>query len=274
MKVNYHTHTKLCGHAIGMSEEYVIEAIKHHFTELGFSDHGPIPINFMSKSDYQSNLLDRQMDIDIFNKVYLPDIEKSIIKYGSKIKVLKGLEIEYLSGHDEYYRELLNKLDYLSLGVHYFETPNGIYNTYDIMTKKTIYQYGETVVKALNTGLFKILNHPDIYLMNYINDKGKGTFDDDCERVAMTIIEAAINNNVVLEINGGGPRRDKKLIDGRLKYSYPRDEFWRVVERYKDAKIIIGCDTHNPAELYDNVIKGIEKFAKKYSFRVIDHIEF
>jgi len=272
MKSNYHTHTKLCGHAIGMSEDYVIEAIKQNFVELGFSDHGPIPLDFMSQKDYLSNFLDRQMDLDIFNNIYLPDLERTIVKYGSKIKIWKGLEIEHISGHDDYFIDLLKKLDYLSLGVHYFETPNGIYNTYDLMTKKTIIEYGHAVVKALNTGLFKILNHPDIYLMNYINENGIETFDDNCEAVAIMIIEAAIRNNVVLEINGGGPRRDKKVIDGKLQYSYPRDGFWKVVERYKEAKVIIGCDTHNPVELYDIVIKDVEKYAEKFSFSIQDHI--
>jgi histidinol phosphatase-like PHP family hydrolase len=35
LKANYHTHTKLCGHAIGMSEDYIVEAIKNNFVEIG-----------------------------------------------------------------------------------------------------------------------------------------------------------------------------------------------------------------------------------------------
>jgi len=36
---NYHTHTKRCGHAIGLDEEYVLSAISNGYVELGFSDH-------------------------------------------------------------------------------------------------------------------------------------------------------------------------------------------------------------------------------------------
>ena len=42
---NYHTHTKLCKHAIGEMEEYVVKAIENGFKTLGFSDHIPYPDN-------------------------------------------------------------------------------------------------------------------------------------------------------------------------------------------------------------------------------------
>lgn len=270
MKANYHTHTKLCGHAIGMSEDYIKEAIKNNFETIGISDHGPIPRDFMSTLDYKNNYLEHQMDIKTFNETYLPDIESAIKKYGKSIKIMKGIEIEYLTGHDDYYRNLLSKLDYMSLGVHFFETPNGIYNTYDLMDKNTIYYYGEQVVKALETGLFKILNHPDLYMMTYRTDENNQEFDGHCEQVAKRIIEAAIKNNVILEINGGGPRRDKIRVGSSLQYVYPREEFWRVVESYKDAKVIIGIDSHNPKEYYDNVIKEVEIFAKRFKFEVLN----
>ena len=38
MKANYHTHLKLCGHAEGMSEDYVKVAIIEGYEILGMSD--------------------------------------------------------------------------------------------------------------------------------------------------------------------------------------------------------------------------------------------
>ena len=38
---NYHTHTYRCHHAIGKEEDYILNAIKAGYTELGFSDHAP-----------------------------------------------------------------------------------------------------------------------------------------------------------------------------------------------------------------------------------------
>ena len=35
LKANYHTHTYLCGHAVGDVDDYVNEAIRLGFKELG-----------------------------------------------------------------------------------------------------------------------------------------------------------------------------------------------------------------------------------------------
>ena len=43
MQRNYHTHTYRCGHAVGSEREYVEKAIELGFTELGFSEHAPMP---------------------------------------------------------------------------------------------------------------------------------------------------------------------------------------------------------------------------------------
>ena len=56
MKANYHTHLLLCGHAEGMSEDYVKKAIACGFEILGMSDHGPIKPEFMSKEFFISHL--------------------------------------------------------------------------------------------------------------------------------------------------------------------------------------------------------------------------
>ena len=43
MTINYHTHTYRCGHAVGNEREYVEKAIELGFSELGFSEHAPMP---------------------------------------------------------------------------------------------------------------------------------------------------------------------------------------------------------------------------------------
>lgn len=42
-KVNYHTHTILCRHAGGTSEDYAEAAWKNGLDVLGFSEHAPFP---------------------------------------------------------------------------------------------------------------------------------------------------------------------------------------------------------------------------------------
>ncbi len=271
---NYHTHTALCGHAEGMSEPYVLEAIRKGLQEIGFSDHGPIPRFFMTAAEYHENWLERQMDERAFETVYLPDLDRSIRRFGQVIHIRKGLEIEYLPGHDEHYQRLLTQLDYLSLGVHYFPSARGIYNTYWPMDADRITEYAKATAQALDTGYFTILNHPDLFLMNYQSPAGILIFDPAARAATVQIIEAAIRNGVYLEINGGGPRRGRFATDNGLDYLYPRTAFWRIVESYPEAKVIIGCDTHNPPELYDRIIEDVVAFASRFSFHVSPLIDF
>jgi len=40
---DYHMHTPLCRHATGEPGEYAKNALAADFTEIGFSDHSPMP---------------------------------------------------------------------------------------------------------------------------------------------------------------------------------------------------------------------------------------
>ncbi|MCK7486840.1 MAG: histidinol-phosphatase [Bacillus subtilis] len=274
LRTNYHTHTQLCGHAIGMTKDYVAKAIQSGYTEIGMSDHGPIPRSFMTDREYEDNWLSRQMDEMIFHQQYLPDLADAIRSYGSKIAIRTGLEIEYLSGHDEYFRSLLTKVEYLLLGVHYFETEQGIYNTYNPTTPKLIEAYATQVEKALATGFYSALVHPDLFLCEYKDNQGRYVFDKTAELVSRRIIEAAIKHDVYLEINIGGMR--KVAIDSPIgpDFGYPRFAFWKIVESYPEAKIILGCDAHRPSELADQAIEEAFVFANQFSFPILTHLEF
>ena len=93
MKANYHTHLAFCKHAEGYTKDYVLEAIKHRFEVLGISDHAP-----------NKNMTDHyvRMSPEMFEN-YLKDIEKSQSEFEGKIKILKGIEVEFFYNHDEYY---------------------------------------------------------------------------------------------------------------------------------------------------------------------------
>ena len=43
IKSNYHTHTFLCKHALGDSEDYVKRAISLGYHTIAITDHGPFP---------------------------------------------------------------------------------------------------------------------------------------------------------------------------------------------------------------------------------------
>ena len=234
MKTNYHTHVELCGHATGMSSDYIEKAIELGLVEIGISDHAPIPREWMSVEQYKYNWLDRQMSLDTFYNIYLPDLRKSIVHYSSKISIFKGLEIEFVENKEDYYLKLLDDLDYLILGVHYILIDGVNYNSYEDLNFENVHFYADNIEKALKTGYFGCLVHPDLFLFNYLSKNSqKYEFDDEADRVSRRIIEAAISNDVVLEINCGGIRKGK-IVDTSLgmQYLYPREEFWKIASEY------------------------------------------
>ena len=238
IKANYHTHLSLCGHAEGMSEDYVKTAVESGYEELGISDHGPIKPEFMTEEEFRYNWLDRQMTYDMFLNTYLPDCLNTKNKYKDLIKLYIGLEIEYLHPFHQYYVELREKLDYLNLAVHFYYHDNKIINSFEDVNYDNVYSYAISAKRAMETGLFNILVHPDVYMYRYKSYNGKATFDDECEKVARTIIESAIENNIYLEINVGGLFKVTTRKEEVGKFAYPRDEFWNIVSEYPNVKVI------------------------------------
>lgn len=270
LKANYHTHVVLCGHAVGMTEDYVKKAIELGYTSLGMSDHGPISQSFMTPEEFKINWLDRQMNIDTFNNIYLPDVLAIKEKYKNQINVYSGLEIEYIPQFHEYFADLRSKLDYLNYAGHFFYHEGKNYNGFEGVTYKNVLGYAETAKLAMETGLYAIMVHPDVFMHKYKNIDGENKWDDNCDKVAKIIIEAAISNNVYLEINCGGLYKVTAAKATVGEYGYPRRNFWEIASQYKELKVVIGADAHKPAELGSNEINHAREFAKNLGITVCD----
>lgn len=259
IKTNFHTHHYLCSHAIGETEDYVLEAIKNNYQQIGISDHGPLPIEppFYRMSHYE------------FENIYLKDIERNIKKYQDQIEIYKGLEIEYIYNYDEFYLKLLEKVDYLLLGLHYYSGDEKKINSkssYDVYNHESLEEYTRLAIDAMNTGFFKIFAHPDIFMISY------PIFDSFAEDCVLRIAEAAIHNNVVLEFNVAGIRKGINSYPFRENdYWYPNRNFWNTISK-TDAKVIIGSDCHSPELLEDEYVKFARELAKKYNLNIIETI--
>ena len=133
-KTNFHTHNYRCEHAVGNVEDYVKVAIREGYTELGISDHAPMP-------EYYENNRMKEEDFD----GYLKEIEEAQEKYGDKIKIYKSLEIEYFPEFIEKYNKYREKLDYLILGLHAFrkDGDNTNYNAWKIKTEEDVLAYAK-----------------------------------------------------------------------------------------------------------------------------------
>ncbi len=272
LKANYHTHTKLCNHAVGMPDDYIKKAIELGFDELGMSDHAPVPREFMSEEEYIYNWIQRNMTLDEYYSQYLPALDDAISKYGDKIKIYRGLESEFIEGHEEYYAGLKANLDYLNLGVHYFESNGKQLNSYADVNYKTIYDYARCAIKGMETGLFSCLVHPDLFFFEYKNEEGKQVFDKHCIEVSKMILSKAEELGIYVEINANGLSNSRKYGHNDI-WLYPYKDFWMLAKEYKNLKIVIGCDAHDPNNLYNEDVKAVIKFAEDLGLNVSSYMK-
>lgn len=248
MKANYHTHHHLCGHAEGDAWDYVSKAIELGFETLGISDHAP------SGSIHDFGVRMKETDFE----AYLADIESAKKKANGKIKVLKGLEVEYFPNNEAYYDNLIEKTDYLIHGQHYITmdmTYNKLISGFGLSTKDQILKYAAFLEQAIASGYFLMFAHPDLYMTGYKN------WDSVSEEVAHRICKAAIKADAILEFNANGFRRKLQMTNDGYKRSYPRVEFWEIVKSY-GVRTYLNSDCHKPEFLYDSVIEEVEEVYK------------
>lgn len=244
MRTNFHTHTLRCRHASGSEEDYIKEALDKGLDILGFSDHAPFPdIDFGMRMPF-SELVE-----------YSDELDRLRLLYKDRLKIYKGLEIEYHECHLLYYHELFDNygMDFLALGEHIFRSPEGEYlNIFNATSTKDYLLYADEVCRAIETGLFAYIAHPDVMFINSLD------WDERCEEACRRIVECSKKHDAVLELNANGIRRGKRLYSDGLRYPYPHEYFWRLV-RDRGIRVIVGSDCHIPEQVYDDAMKyGIE----------------
>ena len=128
-----------CKHAIGSDEEYVLEAIKHGYKVLAFTDHSPWPL-------YPFESASIRMDIAELAE-YVDSVQLLKKKYMDKIDIQLGLEAEYFADRIEWLARMkeLFEMDLLIFGNHFHRTIS--YGTY-----------------------YAFYNNPDQVLNHYKND--------------------------------------------------------------------------------------------------------
>lgn len=162
MLTNYHTHTTRCGHAEGTEEEYILTALRCGYKVLGFSDHTPWAYatpGFVS----HIRMLPAQLDD------YVLTLRSLREKYADQLHLHIGLEAEYFPAYLGWLKEETERLgiEYLILGCHYDTT-----DEQDAKARRFGgsaspahgRRYAEQVERALETGLYRYLAHPDLFL--------------------------------------------------------------------------------------------------------------
>lgn len=235
IRVDYHTHTRLCKHAEGEPSEYLAAAAAKGLIEYGFSDHFPAPANFDSSSRMEPSQYPE----------YRALVKAAQANPPPGLAVRYGAEVDWVRGRmDEVYDLLAGEdFDYLIGSIHYvgdfgFDNDANIPAWAKPGTADHVWDaYGDLLLEMVGSGKFDVIGHIDL-------PKKFGCYPKSMDKFlarAEAALESAARLGVVMEINAGGLRKP-------VKEAYPSLELLKLA-RAKGVLITFGSDCHCPADV-------------------------
>lgn len=244
IKCNFHTHSQYCD---GKSriEEFVEEAIAHHYTHLGFSSHAPLPF-----ADFGI----REEEIPH----YLSEIASQAQKH-TNLNLFSALECDYIPGLTttfSHFKEQYN-LDYIIGGIHQVKGPQcqlwfidggererydeGLHRIFHDDVKAAVTAFWEQTFEMIETQEMDIIAHVDKIKMHNQN-----RFFKEDEAWYLQLVDHCIDlihqKGVVVEINTRG------IYKKRSPDFYPSDYILTALAKL-DTPMIISTDAHRYNEL-------------------------
>lgn len=250
---NFHTHTYLCKHAEGRPIDYVKEAEKFNCKALGFSDHCPYPDSSWAYCRMNKD------EIDLYKSL----VEEAAAE--AAFPVYFGFECEWHPHFKSWYNDYLKaeiKTDFLVLGSHWYDINGSLEYIPEINNKKEVFNYIDFTIEGMTTGIYNFLAHPDLFL-SYIEN-----VDADYLACSKALIQAAIDLNMPIEINGYGTLKRMINRNGILEYIYPVTSFWEIA-RDMGAQIICNSDAHYPAHTILSNLRA-RQFAENLNIKIED----
>ncbi len=237
---DYHMHTPLCGHAIGLPCEYVECAIKLGLKEIGFSDHAPLVSHSMPTVTMNKEQL----------PFYLRMIEDVRRRYSKKIKIKIGLEADFLPGYESKTKEILAgyPYDFVIGSVHFikswgFDDPSEREQWSKQDVNQVYRDYFDLLRQSARSRLFDVMGHVD--LVKKFGNRPSEDMTDEIVKTARVFKESG----VIVEINTSGLRKSVREI-------YPSLDYLKI---YSAAKVPLtfGSDAHDPKDVGRDFNKGL-----------------
>ena len=236
---DYHMHTPLCRHASGTPEAYVAAARAANLTEIGISDHNPMPSTFD----------DWRMDIEEL-PAYLDWVAAAQEASGTSLRVRLGLEVDWFPGGESWIEKLANMApwDYFIGSVHYigrwnFDNPSERHHFATFGIEQAWQSYWELFADAARSGFFHIMGHPD--LIKKFGHRPPG----DLRRFYEPAIAAVAESGIAIEINTSGLAKE-------VAEMYPTLEFLELAHQAK-IPLTINSDAHVPAHVARNFDQAV-----------------
>ncbi|MDL2234225.1 PHP domain-containing protein [Ruminococcaceae bacterium OttesenSCG-928-L11] len=246
---NFHTHTFRCKHAEGDVMDYVKAASEVGITHLGFADHTPLTDRWMHMI---------RMEVEDLPG-YVAALREAVDNpYG--VMVYGGMECDYKPEYEAYFRdELLGncRLDYLVGSVHAFPWQGDytwIHPGVDLDAAQ-LKAYAEHVAKAIASGLFAFIAHPDLF------NQGLRKWNPEVRACIRDILAAAEAYQVPLEINPSGYAKARQSPEVYLPCTHLLDQFWEEAAGF-NVTVLVNSDAHKPSALTTDLQAGYKTMHK------------
>jgi histidinol-phosphatase (PHP family) len=246
---DYHMHTPLCRHATGEPGEYARRALAVGLTEIGFSDHSPMPRDDFDNWRMHAGELDE----------YVAMVRQAQKDY-PRLIIRLGLEVDYLPGKEDWIRDLAARhpWDYFIGSVHYvsddwaIDDPQKLSEWKHRNPNEVWAAYFNRLTLAAESGLFEIIGHAD--LPKKFGHRPPADYAVLCEK----FLNAAKKRDCAIELNTAGLRKDcREIYPGRrvLELAYA-----------KGVAITFGSDAHAPEQVGMNFAEAVQ-LAREVGFK-------
>ncbi|MBT3397621.1 histidinol-phosphatase HisJ [archaeon] len=241
VKANYHTHTTGSDGKL-KPEELVKLAIRKKFDILGITDHYHFPPGF------------RDWGNDYYSTEHFRELKRLKKKYKGKIKILVGVEFDWLKDYKSWTKkEAKKRFDYRLVSVHFVKIGKEYFpidhskESFEKMVKssggikKLVKNYYSDLRSAIKSGWFDVVAHFDIIKVWNKNNKYFSGDEDWYMKEVRKTLKLISKKKMKLDLNASGWRR-------------PCDEQYPSLWILREAKglgieILIGTDEHKAEHL-------------------------
>lgn len=243
--LDYHIHTRYCGHAWGEMEQYVEHALKIGLDEMGFSCHYPYPPGFEEPAPNCS------IPVELFGE-YLERARELRERYLGRIIIRLAAEFDYLGPEWPIcpLREAERLgLDYCLASLHLVEGVVVDYSPEMLLkglerrgwSMDDLYErYWTTLLVLARPGYCTTIGHLD--LVKKLAGEAPGlTPKNDHRALVLKVLDALAASGTAMEINTSG--WDKPCAE-----QYPSEDIIAAAAA-RGVRITAGSDSHRPEEV-------------------------
>jgi histidinol-phosphatase (PHP family) len=227
MLIDYHMHTELTD-GTGRPVEYARVAVERGLTEIGCSDHAPLP------GDPDTNWTLRKAELETYVG-WVREAQQAVPRLPIKL----GLEVDYLRGCAGWVRELAGMYpwDFFLGSVHSIgdwpiDLTAKAWEGQDVDQRWR--EYFDLWKQAARSGLYDSLAHPD--LPKKFNYRPTRDFTAVYEDALQAVAEA----EVAIEVSTAGLRKPCREM-------YPSRQFLAIARR-QGIPVTLGSDAHLPQD--------------------------